>query len=154
MLNEEEKQEIMEKLETYPVRRAGCIEALAAVQRRRGWVSDESVRDIGALLEMTAAEVDSVATFYNFIFRGPVGRHVVLLCDSASCWIMGCDSLIEYLKKKLDIAPGGTTRDGRYTLLPNVCLGACDEAPVMMVDDVLFGKLTPEKIDEILERFQ
>lgn len=140
-------------LEACPMPRAGCIEALTVVQRHRGWVSDEGVIDVAALLGMTPAEVDSVATFYNFIFRGPVGRHVVLLCDSISCWVMGYENLLDHLKTKLGVEPGGTSADGRFTLLPNVCLGACDEAPAMMVDDELYGRLTPAKIDEILERY-
>lgn len=153
MLTAEEKQEIEEELKAYPFRRAGVIEALKVVQKRRGWVSDEGVRDVAGVLGLSPEEVDSVATFYNLIFRRRVGRHVILLCDSVSCWVMGYDRLREHLTGHLGIGMGETTPDERFTLLPIVCLGACDVAPAMMVDDDLHGNLTPERIDEILGRY-
>ncbi len=138
----------------YPQKRAACIEALKVVQQHRGWVSDEALDDVAELLEMTPDELDGVATFYNLIFRKPVGRHVILICDSVSCWIMGYDNLRDHLKSRLGIDLGGTTPDGRFTLLPSVCLGACDHAPVMMIDDDLHLDLTPERIDQILAGYE
>jgi NADH-quinone oxidoreductase subunit E len=152
VLTPEEKQEIEAELPRYPNRKAVCIDAMKIVQRHRGWVSDESVRDIAALLEMSPDELDGVATFYNLIFRKPVGRHVIMFCDSISCWIMGCDRVREHLRQRLGIEPGGTTPDERFTLLPIVCLGACDHAPVMMVDWELHQDLDSQKIDALLER--
>ncbi len=154
MLTEEERSEIAEGLSHYPERRASCIEALKIVQRRRGWVSDESLREVAALLGMTPDELDGVATFYNLVFRQPVGRHVILLCDSVSCWIMGCTRLGERLQERLQLRPGGTTADGRFTLLPIVCLGACDHAPAMMIDGDLHGDLAAQSVDTILERYR
>ncbi len=153
MLTAEETRDIEEELKAYPLRRAGVIEALKVVQKRRGWVSDESVRDVAGLLNLSPEEVDGVATFYNLIFRRRVGRHVILLCDSVSCWVMGYEGLREHLAGRLGIRMGETTSDDRFTLLPIVCLGACDVAPAMMVDDDLHGNLTPERIDEILDRY-
>jgi len=123
------------------------------VQRHRGWISDETLDEVADFLDMTPAELDSVATFYNLIFRKPVGRHVILLCDSVSCWIMGYESMLEYLKKRLGVGFGETTPDGRFTLLPHVCLGACDQAPAMMVDGDLHVELDPDKIDRILSMY-
>src|SRR5579862_3458955 len=154
MLTEEERQEIEGEYSHYPTRQALCIDAMKIVQRHRGWVSDEALQDIGNLLGMSAADLDGVATFYNLIFRKPVGRHVIYVCDSVSCWIMGSDRQCSHLSQRLKIAPGETTADGRFTLLPIVCLGACDHAPVMMVDDDTHFDLTPEKIDQILERYK
>ena len=151
MLTVEERQEIETELMRYPTRQAVCIDAMKIVQRHRGWVSDESIRDIGELLEMSPADLDGVATFYNLIFRKPVGRHVVMLCDSVSCWIMGYERMREHLISRLGIQFGETTADNRYTLLPIVCLGACDCAPAMMVDNRLHGNLDPDKIDRLLE---
>jgi NADH-quinone oxidoreductase subunit E len=91
-----------------------------------------------------------VATFYNLIFRKPVGKHVIMVCDSVSCWIMGEERLIDHLQRKLGIKPGETTPDGMFTLLPTVCLGHCDQAPVMMLDGEIIANLTEEKIDEVL----
>lgn len=153
MLTSEEQKEIAAVSGHYPLKKAAGIEALKIVQRHRRWVSDETLRDVAAMLEMAPAELDAVATFYNLIFRRPVGRHIILVCDSVSCWIMGYDTIVAHLKKRLGIDLGQTTADGRFTLLPHVCLGACEQAPAMMVDDRLYGDLDAEKIDTILESF-
>jgi NADH-quinone oxidoreductase subunit E len=154
MLTPEERREIEAEFAHYPDRKAVCIDAMKIVQKRRGWLSDESLSDIAELLGMSVAELDSVATFYNLLFRKPVGRHVVMVCDSVSCWIMGYERQKEHLFQRLGVQYGQTTPDGRFTLLPIVCLGCCDKAPAMMVDDDLHTNLTPEKIDAILERYK
>ena len=153
-MSEKEVREIETALEHYEQKQAACLDALKIVQRHRGWVSDESLTEIAGLLEMSPDELDGVATFYNLIFRKPVGKHVVLVCDSVSCWIMGYDSIRAHLTARLGVGLGQTTADGRFTLLPIVCLGACDHAPAMMIDDVLYHDLDPDKIDRILESYQ
>jgi NADH-quinone oxidoreductase subunit E len=154
MLTPEEREEIEAELGHYPTKQAVCIDAMKIVQKRRGWVSDESLRDIAELLEMTVAELDGIASFYNLLLRKPVGRHVIWICDSVSCWIMGYDRQRSHLESRLGIGLGGTTADGRFTLLPIVCLGCCDRAPAMMVDEDLHTDLTPEWVDGILERYK
>jgi NADH-quinone oxidoreductase subunit E len=154
MLTPEEQKEIEEEIAHYPERRAACIDALRVVQKHRGWVSDEAVADIAAFLGTTPDEVDSVATFYNLIHRRPVGRHVIRVCDSVSCWIVGYEQIRDHLRQRLQVEFGQTTADGRFTLLPIVCLGACDRAPAMMIDDDLYGNLTPEGLDTILDRYE
>ncbi|HEY3415381.1 MAG TPA: NADH-quinone oxidoreductase subunit NuoE [Armatimonadota bacterium] len=153
MLTKDERDEILAELQHYPDKQAVVPEALKIVQRHRRWVSDEAVQDIAELLDMSAEQIDSIATFYNLIFRQPVGRHVILLCDSVSCWIMGYQNMLDCLSSRLGIGFGETTPDGRFTLLPMVCLGACDHAPAMMVDHDLHGDLTVEKIEEILATY-
>ena len=150
MLTAEERQEIDEAIAMSGRNRAACIDAMMAVQAHRGWLSDETVDELAEYLRLTPAELDSVATFYNLIFRQPVGRHVILVCDSVSCWLLDYEPLLDHLKSRLGVDVGGTTADGRFTLLTSVCLGACDRAPVMMLDGALYGNLTPEKIDAIL----
>ena len=154
MLTEEEIREITAELAQFERKEAASIEALKVVQKRRGWVSDESVRDVASLLDMTPAELDAVATFFNFIYRKPVGRHVIAICDSMVCWSLGYDPLRELLRTKLEIGFGETTQDNRFTLLPAACLGACDRAPAMLVDEDLYGPVTAEMVDEILERYK
>ena len=154
MLTVEEREEIEAEFSRYPNKRAVSIDALKIIQRHRGWVSDESLRDLGELLEMTPAELDGVATFYNLVFRKPVGRHVVLVCDSVSCWIMGHEKLCQRLTSRLGVNLGGTTSDGRFTVLPIVCLGACDHAPTLMVDNDLHRDVDPEQFDELLDRYK
>jgi NADH-quinone oxidoreductase subunit E len=155
MLTEQEKEEIIAELRHYDQKRAGCVDALKIVQRYHGWVSDEALNDVAVLLEMTPEELDSVATFYNLIYRRPVGRHVILVCDSISCWIVGEQDVFSRLKKRLGIDDWGqTSSDNKFTLLPVPCLGACDRAPAMIIDDELYGDLTPEKLDGILDRYK
>lgn len=154
MLSMEEINEIAAETAHYPKREAGCIDALKIVQRHRGWVSDEGVHDIAVHLGMSATDVDSVATFYNLIYRKPVGRHVISICDSVSCWIMGYEQMRKHLHERLGIGFGETTLDNRFTLLPTLCLGCCDHAPAMMVDSDLHSDLDPEKIDAQLENYK
>ncbi len=154
MLTAEEKHEIEKAISLVPVRKAAGIEALKVVQDHRRWVSDESLRDVAAFMEMSPEELDSVATFYNMIFRKPVGRHVILLCDSISCWVMGYENIRTHLTRQLGIEYGETTPDGRYTLLPNCCLGTCDCAPALMIDHDLYRNLTIDQLDEILKKYE
>ncbi len=154
MLSLEERQEIEAEFPHYPTKQALSIDALRIVQKHRGWVSDDALEDIGELLGMSRSDLDGVATFYNLILRKPVGRHVIYLCDSVSCWIMGCQQLSDQLSARLGARPGETTADGRFTLLPIVCLGACDHAPVMMIDDDLHLDVDAAKVDAILEQYR
>jgi NADH-quinone oxidoreductase subunit E len=124
------------------------------VQRHRGWVSDESLRDLAALLQMSVDELDGVATFYNLIFRRPVGRHVILVCNSVTCWMLGADRVREQLSAASGTVAGGTSSDGRFTLLPIVCLGACDHAPVVMIDRDLHADVDPARAGELLAGYR
>jgi NADH-quinone oxidoreductase subunit E len=154
MLTDKERQEIDREIEHYPHKKAASIEALKVVQKHRGWVSDENIRDIAQYLEMTPDELDGVATFYNLVFRKPVGRHVILVCDSVSCWVMGFETLMDHLKQKLGVQLGETTKDERFTLLTIPCLGTCDHAPALMIDNDLHRDLTIAKLDKILEQYK
>jgi NADH-quinone oxidoreductase subunit E len=154
MLSPEEREEIEAELPHYPTKQAVSIDAMKILQKYRGWVSDEALQDIAEFLGMSASDLDGVATFYNLIFRKPVGRHVAYVCDSVSCWIMGAQRVTEHMTTHCGSTLGEITRDGRFTVLPIVCLGACDHAPVMMVDDDLHLDLTPEKAVELLERYE
>lgn len=154
MLSEIEIAEINQEVAGVPAKEAAGIEALKIIQRHRGWVSDESLREVAAYLEMEPEELDSVATFYNLIFRQPVGRHIILLCDSISCWVMGYEQLRTQLQQKLGIGFGQTSHDGCYTLLPNPCLGTCDHAPALMIDNDLYKNVHADMLDEILGKYQ
>jgi NADH-quinone oxidoreductase subunit E len=154
MLTEEEKKEILEEIKQYPYPAVACIDALKIIQHHRGWVSDESVKDIAQFLGISNEEVDGVATFYSRIYRKPVGKNVILICDSVSCMIMGYESIYEYISGKLGISFGETSSDRRFTLLPISCLGDCDHAPAMMINNDHFNKLTVEKIDELLANYR
>jgi len=154
MLSDQEKQEITAELAHCEFKQSASIDALKIIQKHRGWVSDDAIKDVAAMLGMTADELDAVATFYSFVFRRPVGRHVILVCDSISCWVMGYNPLLDLLKTKLGIMFGETTRDDRFTLLPISCLGACDRAPAMMVDEELYGPVSSEMMEGILDKYK
>ncbi len=137
-----------------PDRQSAAIDAMMIVQKHRGWVSDASLSAIARVLAMPVAALDSIATFYNRIFRQPVGRHVVMVCDSVSCYIMGADGLARDIETHLGIRFGETTHDDRFTLLPIVCLGACDKAPTMLIDEELIENVRTENLGEIFGRFE
>jgi NADH-quinone oxidoreductase subunit E len=153
MLSDDEKREIDEAATMFPERRAAAGDALLIAQRTRGWIPDETLEELAAYLGLTAEELDSLATMYDLVFRRPVGRHVIRLCDSVSCFVTGSDGVALYLTEELGIRMGETSADGRFTLIPTACLGACDLAPAMLIDEDLYGNLTAEKIDEVLARY-
>ena len=153
-LTEGERREILGELSHYPNRKAASIDALKIVQRRLGWVPDATLAEVAALLGMTAEELDSVATFYNLIYRRRVGRHVILLCDSISCWVVGYDAVRQALEATLGIGFGETTPDGRFTLLPICCLGACDKAPVLLIDEDRHELVDAASLTGILQRYE
>lgn len=152
-LTDKERTAIDKEIAMVPHRSAAVIEALKIVQNNRRWISDDSVNAIAAYLQMSPAEVDSVATFYNLIFRKPVGRHVILLCDSISCYVMKYADIYTALQEKLHIKFGETTGDDCFTLLPNACLGCCDHAPALMIDNDLYKDVTVTCIDRILKKY-
>jgi len=141
-LSETEIAEIDKELAHVPVPAGAAIDALKIVQAHRGWISDASLAAIAKHLHMSTAELDGIATFYTLIFRRPVGEKVILLCNSVTCWMKGCDNLQAGITEQLGIGMGETTADNKYTLLPMTCLGACDKAPVMMVGDDLHEDVT------------
>ena len=154
MLSDEEIAEIEAEVAHLPDRESAAIDGLLIVQRHRGWVSDESLHAIANLLEMSAEQLDSIATFYDLIYRQPVGRNVVMVCDSVSCYVMGADSLKKAIEDHLNVSFGETTEDGRFTLLPIVCLGACDKAPTMMINQDLIENVQENSLSEIFGRYE
>jgi NADH-quinone oxidoreductase subunit E len=153
MLTPEEIRELETGLEIYPQKQAGGVDALKIIQRRRGWISDETLRDVAGFLGMTAEELDGVATFYPVIFRRPVGRHIIRICDSVSCWIVGYEQVYRRLVETLGVRLGETTGDGRFTLLPSACLGVCEHAPALLIDGDLIADWNPENVEQVLARY-
>ncbi|MGH8505554.1 MAG: NADH-quinone oxidoreductase subunit NuoE [Stenotrophobium sp.] len=154
VLSDAERHEIEHELSHYPDGRAAGIEALKIVQKHRGWVPDGAIAPIADAIGITAADLEGVATFYNLIFRQPVGRHVIKVCDSISCFLTGYEDVKAALEQKLGVRHGQTTADGRFTLLPICCLGACDRGPTLMIDDDLHTNLTPQSIGQVLEAYR
>lgn len=153
VLHGEDLEAICHERDHYEQPQAACIEALKIVQRRHGWVPDGAIPAIAEALGVTPASVEGVATFYSLVFRQPVGRHVILVCDSSSCFLTDYEALREALSQRLGIDFGQTTNDGRFTLLPVCCLGACDRGPALMIDDDTYGPVHPDDVDVLLEAY-
>ena len=134
--------------------REKVIDVFLALQDHYGYMSDEAMEGASGLLGMTTLELEELATFYDLVYREPVGKYVIHVCDSMVCWMFGHESMIDYLCSRLGIGVGDTTRDGLFTLLPVCCIGYCDHAPAMMINRKVYGHLTPEKIDGILQRLR
>lgn len=149
-LTHEEIHDIEHEKTHYPYAQAVGLEALKIVQKYQGWVSDESLLAVAEYLKLPPDELEGVATFFNMIFRRPVGKNVILLCDSVACWMLGCDNLKAHITSKLGIEYGQTTADNLFTLIPVPCLGDCDKAPTMMVGDKTYRNLTPASIDAVI----
>jgi NADH-quinone oxidoreductase subunit E len=154
LLHAEDRAAIEHETHHYEDPRAACIEALKIVQHRHGWVPDGAIAAIGEVLGIPASDVEGVATFYNLIFRRPVGRHVIKVCDSVACFLTGYDEVKQAFSAKLGVELGHTTPDGRFTLLPICCLGACDKGPVLMIDQDTHVNVAPEQIDRLLEQYK
>ena len=151
MLSDEERTRIEAEARRYPSTRAALSEALMIVQESRGWVTDEALADAARELGISPSSAESVATFYELAFRRPVGKHVILACDSVCCYIRGSEGLARLLGERLGIEFGGTTADGQFTLLRAGCLGLCERAPAVMIDGVAYGDLTLEKLVALVE---
>ncbi|EIT68334.1 MULTISPECIES: NADH-quinone oxidoreductase subunit NuoE [Hydrocarboniphaga] len=153
VLSEQERHEIEHELHHYPDSRAASIEALKIVQKHRGWVCDEAIPVIAQAIGISAADLEGVATFYSLIFRRPVGRNVIKVCDSISCHLTGYEELRDAFVKELGIRYGQTTADNRFTLLPICCLGACDRGATVMINDDLHGPVEPADVAKLLEAY-
>jgi NADH-quinone oxidoreductase subunit E len=154
-LHPDDRAAIEHETHHYEDPRAACIEALKIVQHRHGWVPDGAIPPaIGAVLGIPGSDVEGVATFYNLIFRHPVGRHVIKICDSVSCFLTGYEEVKQAFIDKLGVGLGHTTADSRFTLLPICCLGACDKGPVLMIDEDTHFDVAPDKIGALLESYK
>jgi len=135
----------------YPDKRGALLPVLHLAQDAFGYISLEVEVYVAGLFGLTPAHVHEVVTFYTMFFQQPKGRHVVAVCHNLSCHLLGAKSIIDHLTERLGIEVGETTADGRVTLLSVECLCACEQAPMMQVDDRYEGHLTPDRVDRILE---
>jgi NADH-quinone oxidoreductase subunit E len=147
------KERLLREIAEAETPREKVVDVMLALQKNYGYMSDEAVEDAAALLGMTPLEIEELATFYDFIYREPVGKYVIRVCDSTVCWMKDHLSVIDHLCARLGIEMGETTQDGLFTLLPVCCIGYCDFAPAIMVNDDVYGNLTTQKLDELLRRF-
>jgi NADH-quinone oxidoreductase subunit E len=152
MLPKELKERLEAEIRNAEHPRELAVDVMFAIQDHCGYLSDEALAEAAAMLGMAPLELDELATFYTFTFREPVGKYVIHVCDSVVCWMNGYETVKDHLCRRLGIGVGETTADGLFTLLPVCCIGYCDRSPAMLVNRRVYGDLTPEKIDGIIEK--
>ncbi len=133
----------------YPEKRSALIPALHIAQDEAGYLPHEVQEEVAKLFGLDTTEVHAIVTFYDMFFEEPVGDTIIHVCKNASCMLRGCDEMLQKLCHKLNIKPGETTSDGKYTIIASECLGACDRAPMMLVGETVVGPVTD--IDRVLE---
>jgi NADH-quinone oxidoreductase subunit E len=132
-------------------KQSALIPVLREIQNEFGHLSDESMEEAAGILGIPPSSVQNVATFYTMFFRKPVGEHVIWLCRTLSCALRGAEHVEHYMCERLGVRTGGTTPDGKITLMEAECLASCGTAPVMLVDDRLEENLTKDKVDRLIE---
>ena len=145
------KQELDRIFGRYATRQAALLPALYLAQKEFGYVSVEAMEYVAGIVGVSPTRVYEVATFYTMYNKQPVGKYFIQVCTNISCALRGGTDLFAYLSKKLGIAEGQTTKDGRFSLVKVECLGACGNAPMMQVNDDYYEDLTPARVDEILK---
>jgi NADH-quinone oxidoreductase E subunit len=153
MFSEAALKEIEEIKTKYPNARAALLPALYVAQREYGWLSGDAYKAVSEALGVPGAIARGVGTFYAMYKHAPMGRNVVQLCTNVSCMILGAERLVDLLKNRYGLEPGGTTADGRFSLVIMECIGACGTAPAMLVNDDFHENLTETNIVELLERY-
>ncbi len=148
------KEEITKVLTRYPERRGALLPALHIAQREYGWLSPEAMQAVSEALNLPEATVKGVATFYAMYRKFPSGRNIIQICTNVACMIFGAEKLVDLLKERYGLEPGGTSPDGRFSLMIMECIGACDRAPAMLVNEDFHPDLNESNIIEILERYK
>jgi NADH-quinone oxidoreductase E subunit len=151
ILNDETVRKIKETIPKYPQRRSCILPALTLAYEQEGHLSDEIYDEISGILDLKAVDVAGAASFYTMFPKSPVGKYCIQVCHNISCALLGAESLVEYLQKKLNVALGQTTEDGLFTILTVECLGSCTTAPMMQINSDYYENLTREKVDQIIE---
>ena len=146
------REQVAEILGRYPEKRSAIMPLLHLAQEERGYIAREDIEAIADILEMTPAQVESVASFYALYLRRPAGRFTLTVCSNLSCVLGGARQLVQHLQERLGVGPGETTEDGMFTLqVTGECLAACDQAPVLQVNGYYIHRALPERVDRVLE---
>ena len=150
-LSEETVREIDKVIERYPVKQSALLPALWLAQKEQGFCSLEAQEQIAEKIGVSPAFVSGVVSFYTMYHTQPVGRHVIDVCTTVSCWLRSSDDLVKHLEEMLGIKVGETTPDGRFTLRTVECLGSCGTAPMCQIGDDYHEDLTHEQVDRLLD---
>ncbi len=149
-LTPENKARLDEILERYPMKRSALLPALELVQKQEGWISSEAIEHVAGLLGLTPAQVHDTASFYSMFRLKPEGKRVIEICTTLSCALGGAEQLLEHTCKRLGVEPGGTSKDGAFTVRAVECLAACGGAPAVQVDGEWLEHATSADIDRVL----
>ena len=153
MISEQAKQRMRDLAVRYPVARSAVMPALYIAQQEEGYITQDALQAVAEAIELTVDDVESVATFYTMYYQHPPGKKVIKVCTSISCYLRGCDAVVNHLEKRLGIKRGETSADGNYTFMTVECLASCGTAPVMQVNDEFVEKITLEMVDALVDEW-
>lgn len=154
MISDETKRRFDDLVKRYPEKRSALIPILHEAQAEVGYLSPEAIESVAGFLGLSAADVMSVASFYDMLNLEPVGKHMIYVCQNLSCSLLGAEQLIRHLENRLGIRMGETTPDGLITLKRMECLASCGTAPAIQVDGIFYERMTTRKVDELLEKLR
>lgn len=154
MISQQARERMRALAARYPVARSALLPALHIAQAEEGYITQAGLEAVAEALNLTTDDVKSVATFYTMYYQRPHGQKVLSVCTGISCYLRGCDTLVEHLERRLMIGRGETTSDGYFTLECAECLASCGTAPVLQVNGEFVEQVTPEMVDALLDELR
>jgi len=145
--------EIEKAAAKYPDRNSAIMPGLWAAQREFGYLSEDVIEAVAKAVGVPNAKAQGLATYHSLYWKKPVGKNVIMVCTNVACTLVGAETILEHLEKKLDIHEGGTTKDGKFTLYEVECIGSCGSGPAVVVNETFYYNLTESGIDEILAKY-
>src|SRR5881392_1095783 len=153
MISEQAKQRMRDLAARYPIARSAIMPALYIAQQEEGYITQQALEAVAEAIGLTVDDVESVATFYTMYYQHAPGKKVIKVCTSLSCYLRGCDAVVNHLEKRLGIKRGETSADGNYTLMTAECLASCGTAPVLQVNDEFVENVTPSMADALINEW-
>jgi NADH-quinone oxidoreductase subunit E len=154
MISDETKKRFNELVKRYPEKRSGLIPILHEVQAEAGYLSPEAIEWVAGYFGLSAADVMSVASFYDMFNLEPVGKHMIYVCHNLTCALLGAERLVRHLEDNLGVRMGETTPDGLVSLKRMECLASCGSAPAIQIDGIYYERMTTQRLDELLEKLR
>ncbi len=154
MISDQAKQRMRDLAARYPVARSAIMPALYIAQQEEGYITQNALQAVAEAIGLTVDDVESVATFYTMYYQQQPGKKVIKVCTSISCYLRGCDAVVDHFEKRLDIKRGETSADGNYTFLTTECLASCGTAPVLQVNNEFVENVTLEIVDALVNEWE
>jgi NADH:ubiquinone oxidoreductase subunit E len=153
-VGQDERKIVQELVQNHGINKAELIPILQEINREVGYISDEAIKELSEKMSIPSSHIYSVATFYRMLSTEPRGRHVIQFCESAPCHVAGGRQVWQTLKRELGLLNGETSQDNKWTLITTSCLGVCGVGPVMIIDEDIYGNVTPDQVPGILENYE